>query len=143
MEYEGKLAFTGELTPIQLGNINQILEGELAYCQSQSAEEESFIVGLKLTSDFSGITCRNYNSHDDEDLGEIVENVNDFVRIIAKTIPDFGLSGQILIQGDEPQNRWFITVVNGLAELVGIKVEGKNVICPHCSGQFFVAVEEK
>lgn len=67
---------------------------------------------------------------------DLVEKVNLILSEVRKVYPDFWLSGELLAQGEEFDDRWRLVIEDGIAVRKDIISEWATVTCPHCWEKF-------
>jgi hypothetical protein len=55
---------------------------------------------------------------------------------MKEKFPDFELSGQLLAQGENLDDRWELYIENGKINIRDIEIQGKIIECPHCQMTF-------
>jgi len=51
------------------------------------------------------------------------EQINGLIQGVRKKFPDFTLTGELHAQGEDPDDRWILRMVDGKAVVVGLSVE--------------------
>jgi hypothetical protein len=131
-KFTGRLNFTGDFRVKHLSEVKKFL-GEDCRDHPEWGEADLAYIDLKLTDDCLGLQWSG-----DEKTYELDKKINLIIEQMQKEFPDFGLEGELLAQGDEPDDRYKIIVKDGKAKIVNIVVKGTKVICPHCDEYFFV-----
>ena len=72
----------------------------------------------------------------------MVEQVNFITGQMQKIWPNFKLTGKMLAQGEDIQDRWMLVMEDGVAKRADIHVNGERVKCPNCESDFFLTEEE-
>lgn len=134
--FKGELKFTSELNAKQLAKVKSFF-GEDCRDHLEWGGEGSYI-DLQLTDDFTGIQ---WDSGTEKNNG-MVSHINVIIREMQKEMPGFGLSGQMIAQGEDPEDRWICKIENGFAVEKKVEIKGHKVKCPHCSETFFIETEE-
>jgi hypothetical protein len=132
--FRGELKFINPITVPQIAELNKILGEDLPnYLERQ--EYEFNYIDLVFTESFDGLR---WNDATEKTYG--LENaVNFLIMHMRKQWPDFGLSGKLDAQGESPDDRWVLTIMeNGAASKVPIEKVGTKVICPKCRCSFTV-----
>jgi hypothetical protein len=130
-EFKGELRFTSEATASQLAKLNAMFGAD---CRKQPtwAAPNLYYVDLELNDDFTGIRWN--GAEKTYDLDKLVNVVLTQMR---KQWPDFGLTGMLVAQGEELEDRWMLRMGDdGWAHKDKLAVSGHVVTCPHCSGRF-------
>ncbi len=56
---------------------------------------------------------------------------------MKKEFPSFGLSGELIAQGEDITDRWKLVIEeDGFAKRINMKLIGTVVECPHCEREF-------
>lgn len=134
--FKGQLKFTKELSGKQLAKIKSFF-GEDAREHPDWDTDGSYI-DLRFNDDFSGIE---WDDETEKNSG-MVEHVNLIIREMKKEYPDFELTGELLAQGEDMEDRWKLIIENGIAIEKRIEIKGKKVKCPHCDEYFTIEIEE-
>ena len=129
-DYKGELKFTQPLTDAQIADLNTML-GE--FCPDHPEWNVPHIrsIDLKFTKDGSGLTWN--GAEKTADLNQVVEFVLD---VMHTEYPDFGLTGKILAQGEDINDRWQLYLEAGAVKTRDLAIEGKEIECPHCHKMF-------
>lgn len=134
-EFEGTLYFTEELTIPQLKRLGEIL-GEDSRDHKEwvkySAGDTGYIQ-WEITPDYKGLKWDG-----NEKFYHSVNAVNLIIAYMRDEFPTFGLKGQLLAQGEDIKDRWFLTInKNGVAIQEEISVNLDKIhTCPHCGEEF-------
>ncbi len=136
-DFKGVLKFTTEPTAPQLAALNAMF-GEDCRDHPEWNTQDLYYIDLELTEEFDGIRWdgaeKTYNLH---------QLVNVVILEMRKKWPDFGLSGQLLAQGEQAEDRWALVIgEDGLAAKVDIAFTGQIVCCPECGKRFAVEGEK-
>jgi len=118
-ELEGVLSFTTELKASQLASIKKYIS-------------ESY-TDLELADDFTGIECSN-----SEEIYDMAEKINSIIIKMKKVMPEFGLKGKVLAQGEDIKDRYKIIIEDGVAVKVDLEPLGKKAVYPHCEMSFYL-----
>jgi NAD-dependent DNA ligase len=135
-EFSGELTFTKELTAKQLAKVKSFL-GEDCREHKEWGDTDLTYIDLELLDDFSGLKWDGA-----EKTYDLVEKVNLLVKNVQKDYPDFGLTGMLSAQGEDPTDRWVLVMENGKAVERKSVVKGKKVTCPHCDEEFLLEESE-
>lgn len=69
--------------------------------------------------------------------------VNVVLAHVRHEYPDFGLTGELLAQGEDIEDRWrLIIAADGWADKVPVVLPGRCVTCPHCHRTFTTETKE-
>lgn len=126
-EFTGELRFTSELVASQLAAVKSMC-GEDCRKHPEWNVPELFYIDLELTDDFSGL--RWDGSEKTYDLEKIV---NVIINEMRKRWPKFGLTGTLNAIGENPRDRWQLTIGDdGMAHKFTMVITSKIIDCPHC-----------
>lgn len=129
--FKGELKFTKELTASQLAKLSSMLSEDCRDHPEWNAPDLTYI-DLRLLDDFSGLEW----DYETEKTYELEELVNVVITEMQKEYPDFGLTGKLVAQGEEVDDRWELIIKDGRAIRKDVAVTGKIIICPLCEGKF-------
>lgn len=130
-EFTGELRFTSEATAKQLSALAGIC-GQDCRDHPEWDARDLYYIDLELTQDFGGL--RWSGAEKTYDLEKIVNLV---LRVMRAQWPDFSLTGTLLAQGEEFDDRWQLVMgEDGQAHKVPVVLTGKIVTCPHCDRRF-------
>lgn len=129
-KFTGELLFTNELKASELFFIQQFF-GEDVRDHSDWNVGGAYI-DLRLNKEMTGIE---WDDETEKNYG-MVDHINFIIDQANASIKDFGLSGVMIAQGEDPSDRWKIVMVNGKAVRDEIIAEGRKVKCPHCKKSF-------
>lgn len=139
-DFSGELKFTTDLTAKQLGKLNSFLGEDCRDHPEWKIQntETKFLtyINIELTKDFSGIKWDG-----SEKTNEMVEIVNVIIELMRREYPEFGLTGKLLAQGEDIEDRWWLQIVEGKAIGVPIELTDKKIRCPHCDKVFIIETE--
>jgi hypothetical protein len=131
-EFKGELKFTRELTATQLAKLMSFFGKDCRDHPEWMGGSDLTYVDLEFLGDFSGIRWNGAKKTYD-----MVAIVNMVTLNMQKEWPDFGLSGKMLAQGQEIDDRWELIINDkGFAEREDVALAGKEITCPHCEGKF-------
>lgn len=138
-DFDGILKFKSTITGEQLAYLKSFLgkdrrdiglDGDEVY-QNGKYGDYWYHIDYKISDDFSGI------EHDGSEKSYQMEHIANFIIDKMKgKHPYFGLTGQLLAQGEEYDDRWFLRIVEDRAVKVDIPMLGDKVSCPHCKVEF-------
>ena len=130
-DFSGELKFTQTFTVPQLIALEKII-GEDCRDHPEWGEKEASYIQLVLTDDKSGLEWDG-----GEKTYHMVEAVNVVIREMRKQWPDFGLSGELLAQGEEFGDLWKLSIgADGFAYKTEMTVTNGSVQCPECDHVF-------
>jgi NAD-dependent DNA ligase len=136
-EFSGELLFTEELKASELAELNKFLGED---CREHPEWENTSLtyIDLELTKNFDGLTWNG-----SEKTYDLTEKVNLVIERMQKVYPGFGLTGELLAQGEEVGDVWRLVMKNNVAYEVRIDLSHKKkVTCPHCDEEFFLEEEK-
>ncbi len=94
-----------------------------------------YYVDLVLLDDFSGIKF----DDDTEKTSLCAGMVNMITANMRKSHPDFCLSGELVAQGEDAEDRWRLVMdPDGNARRVEWPRVGQRLTCPHCEEEFIM-----
>jgi hypothetical protein len=132
-EFKGELRFVSEPTAKQLAHL-QSMFGEDCRDHPEWDASGLYYVDLELNDDFTGIRWNGA-----EKTYGLERIINVVLAEMRKQWPDFGLSGTLMAQGEDMEDRWALHIgEDGLAHKQAIAVVGQRVQCPHCGGKFLL-----
>jgi hypothetical protein len=130
-DFEGVLTFDCEMNVVMLRSIKNLLGGHSRDLGVPS--NDSGYIDLELTNDFTGVKWdgggKTYN---------LQHSVTAIIRKMREQFPQFGLSGELIAQGEDPDDKWRLTVVDGVGIKTDIPPTGTQVSCPSCRHKFRV-----
>jgi hypothetical protein len=140
-DFKGELKFTKPITTEALAYLNGFLgqdrrdiglDGDGLY--SKGYGQYWYHIDYELLPDFSGIKWNGTEKSSD------MEHVANFlIDTMREKYPDFGLTGKMLAQGEDIDDRWELVIKDGRAVKVDVRPVGEAVICPHCEGKVYVS----
>jgi hypothetical protein len=128
--FKGVLKFKKELTTSALGKLSTFL-GEDCRDHPEWGATHLTYIDLQLTKDFQGLEWDG-----SEKTYELEEKVNLLIEQMQKDFPDFALEGELSAQGEEPQDRWTLSIQDGEAVRIGIPLANDEIVCPDCGHLF-------
>lgn len=63
---------------------------------------------------------------------------NFLIDKMKEKYPEFGLTGKLIAQGEDIDDRWELVIENGRAVKKETRPIGAAIICPHCDGKVYV-----
>jgi hypothetical protein len=130
--FKGELKFTKELTASQLSKIKSYL-GEDCRKHPEWGTNGLTYIDLQLLDDFSGIRWDG-----SEKTYDLVDKVNLVIQLMKKEYPEFGLTGALMAQGEDIEDRWVLFMEDGEAVERETIIEGELVTCPDCGHRFIL-----
>ena len=136
--FTGELKFTEELTGSELAALKGFLGQDR---RSIGFNNDSIYEGgkygsywyhidLEFLDDFSGIKWNECEKTYDLDC--IIN------WLLDKSGVDFGLTGELLAQGESYDDRWRLAIVDGKAKRIDFPRIGDKITCPHCEEEFIL-----
>ena len=108
-QFDGILKFKNELTIPQLTKIRTFL-GEDCREHPEWGKTNLTYIDLELSKDYSGLEWDG-----SEKTYDLKDKINLIITEMKKSFPDFELEGHLLAQGDSIEDRYYISIENGLA----------------------------
>jgi hypothetical protein len=130
--FKGELKFTSELAGKALAKVKSFF-GEDCRDHKEWNCDGSYI-DLRLNDDFTGIE---WDDETEKNNG-MIEHINLIIDETKKEFPDFGLTGTMVAQGEDAEDRWSINIIDGKAVRTDIVITGQKAKCPHCGETFFL-----
>lgn len=131
--FDGELRFTSDLTAKALSKLNAMMSEDCREHKDWNAPG-LYYIDLELTKDFSGLKWN--GAEKTYDLDKLVNVV---IRVMRTEFPEFGLSGSLLAQGEEAEDRWALVIgEDGWATKQKIAITGQRVKCPGCGHKFIL-----
>lgn len=138
--FEGSLLFKDEPTASQLAYMKQFFGEDVRdHPEWNSVNSGISYLDLEFNHDLTGI--RHDGAEKTYDFEKIVAL---FIKLVQVEYPDFGLTGSLLAQGEEIDDRWGLTIdEHGNPAKVPIAFKGKKITCPHCDESFLLEESSK
>lgn len=137
--FSGTLKFTTPVTVQMLAKLNTML-GEDAGKIAKSSDREYGYIDLVVSKDFSGIEWDSGT----EKTYFLEKSVNVVIAEMRKEWPEFGLTGQLMAQGEDMEDRWMLVMEDdGLAHKRKVAITGQRVKCPDCGHKFILEEANK
>jgi hypothetical protein len=96
------------------------------------------VIELELNKDFNGVKWNGA-----EKTYDLVEKINFVIKNMKKNHSEFGLTGELLAQGEDVGDVWRLVMENNVAYEKKIDLSHKKkVTCPHCEEEFFLDEQE-
>lgn len=108
-KFKGELKFTTKLTPKQLTKIKSFL-GEDCRNHPEWNKNNLTYIDLELLDDLSGLKWNG-----SEKTYDLVEKVNLIIEEMQKEYSQFGLTGKLIAQGEDIEDRWCLKIIDGKA----------------------------
>lgn len=135
-EFRGELKFDKELSGSQIAELDKYLGEDvrdLKDIDEYEGDDDFTFIDLELTKDYSGIQWNN-----SEKSYDMEGQINFITFIIRRKYPDFKLTGKMLAQGEEIEDRYEIVMKDGVAVRKNIIIKGERITCPHCEEEFIL-----
>lgn len=130
-DFRGELRFATELRASELARLQSILGEDAREHKDWNAGDVVYI-DLELTDEFDGIKWDG-----SEKTYAMVEAVNLVTRLMREACPDFRLTGSLLAQGEESEDRWMLVMDDvGIARKEEIRLTGERIKYPECGHNF-------
>ncbi|EDN69904.1 hypothetical protein BGP_2003 [Beggiatoa sp. PS] len=130
-DFKGTLKFTQPLLAEQKAYLETILGEWCLEHPEWNVPQLRYGVDLKLLDDESGLQWnggeKTYN------MDQIVALV---IRLMQQKYPEFSLTGKLLAQGEDIDDRWQLYIENGEVKTRELAQSGKEIECPHCHQKF-------
>jgi len=132
-QFKGELKFIVEPTVPMIAKLNSIFGADPREHPEWNAGRDSGYIDLMLNKDFTGIKWDNGC----EKTYYLEKSVNIVLEQMRKEWPEFGLSGSMLAQGEDIEDRWELYIgEDGLAHKRDVPLIGAQITCPHCRHKF-------
>lgn len=132
--FSGTLKFSTPVTVQMLAKLNTML-GEDAGKIAGSSDRDYGYIHLVVSKDFSGIEWDSGT----EKTYYLEKSVNVVITEMRKEWPEFGLTGQLMAQGEDMEDRWALVIEDdGLAHKRKVAITGQRVKCPDCGHKFIL-----
>jgi|SRR5581483_6106921 len=132
--FSGTLKFSTPVTVQMLAKLNTML-GEDAGKIAGSSDRDYGFIDLVVSKDFSGIEWDSGS----EKTYYLEKSVNVVITEMRKEWPEFGLTGQLMAQGEDMEDRWALVIEDdGLAHKRKVAITGQRVKCPDCGHKFIL-----
>jgi len=125
-DFKGELLFTKELDSTEMLEIEKFLDEDCRYHPEWNPGDLIWI-DLCFNRDLTGIEWNG-----GEKTYDLTEKVNLIISNMQQKFPDFGLTGELLAQGEDMTDRWRLVIENGRAVKKPVKILGDIIECPHC-----------
>jgi len=134
-KFSGVLTFVDVPTVYQLAKLNTFLGQDCRDHPEWNAGPYASYIDLVVTSDYTGLE---WDTATEKTYG-LVDSVNVVIREMRKEWPNFGLSGTLVAQGEDFDDRWALVIGDdGFATKQPLAFSGTAVTCPHCKKNFSV-----
>jgi len=134
--FTGTLKFAVPITVQMLAKLNTLLGEDAGEISGAPNGDRNYgYIDLAITKDFTGLEW---------DIGTektyyLEKSVNVVIQEMRKEWPEFGLTGELIAQGEDMEDRWALVMgEDGLATKQKIVISGKRVQCPECKHKFIL-----
>jgi len=132
--FTGELKFTHEISVPQLKKLQSMFGEDCRDHPDWGDSQGLYYVDFEMTKDYTGLQHSGAEKSYDAE-----RQVNVILLEMRKEWPEFGLSGQLLAQGEDMEDRWALVIeADGMAHRRKIAITGKRVKCPDCGHKFIV-----
>lgn len=129
--FTGSLQFAAEPTAKQLAKLKTMLGIDTRELPNPPPKLD--YIDFELCDDFSGIKWNGA-----EKPYHTVEQVNWLLDEMQKEWPDFRFVGCMAAQGEDCDDRWKLTIIDGRAVRVPDPPVGRKIECPECGRHFIL-----
>tara|TARA_Y100000310_G_C20685685_1_gene818792 strand:+ start:799 stop:1224 length:426 start_codon:yes stop_codon:yes gene_type:complete len=130
-DFNGILYFTKGLNRNEKNELEKFLGADCREHPEWKSPNLTFI-DLEFSYDESGLEWDG-----SEKTYDLAEKINLIVKEMKKKFPDFGLVGEMIVQGQEMDDRWLLKIENGIAKETQLITISEKVKCPHCGEEFY------
>lgn len=130
-KFSGELKFIKELSVKELAKVKSFL-GQDCRQHPEWGGRDLYWIELEFLNDFSGLK---WSETEGTSYG-MVNCVNLIITNMRNEFSDFGLTGKLIAQGEDVDDRWMLVIENGMAVR---KDSEMNIICPKCGHHFNIA----
>ena len=125
-QFKGELKFTNELSAKQINTLDKMFK-EDSRNHPEWEVKDLYYIDLEFNDDYTGIRWDG-----SEKTYGMTEIVNLIITQMRKQWPDSGLSGTMVAQGEELEDRWTLTIGDdGFAYKTMVAITRKLITCPH------------
>lgn len=135
-DFTGELKFNKELAASELSELKKFFGEDCRDHPEWDGASGLYYIDLEFNDDFSGIRWNGA-----EKTYDMPECINMIITNMRKKFPSFGLFGEMLAQGEDYDDRWVLTIVDGKATRKEQPRIGQKITCPHCDGIFTLEAE--
>lgn len=139
--FSGVLKFATPVTVEMLAKLNTMLGEDANEIATPGVHGRDYgYIDLVVSKDFSGIEWDTGT----EKTYFLEKSVNVVLAEMRKEWPEFGLTGQLLAQGEDMEDRWALVMEDdGLAHKRKVAITGQRVQCPDCGHRFILEQANK
>lgn len=120
-QFAGELKFTAELNAEQRAKLEAMLGQDCREHPEWDDDQGLTYIDLQMNDDGDGLEWDG-----SEKTYELVEKVNLVIREMRKAMPEFGLTGSMLAQGEDVGDVWELVIgPSGFAERREFQLEGE------------------
>lgn len=134
-DFSGELKFKDELKASEITYLNQFLRRDrrdIGYGEGQ-IDEYWYHINLEFLDDYSGLTWD--GSEKTYGMKSIINFLTDRMK---EKFTTFELTGELLAQGEDMDDRYTIKMVDGVATECAVVITGDKIQCPNCEEYFYL-----
>lgn len=131
--FQGELKFVHEISVPQLVKLQAMVGEDCRQHPEWNDAKGFYYIDFEPTKDCSGL-----KHNDSEKSYDAEKQVNVILKEMRKEWPEFGLTGQLIAQGENMEDRWALVMEDGWAHKRKIAITGKRVACPDCGHKFIL-----
>lgn len=130
-DFTGEFKFNRELVGSEIAKLQSFFGEDCREHQNWVNSAGLYHVNLEFIEDYSGIRWDGMEKTDD---------LTDYINMILDNInfPNFELTGRMLAQGEDIDDRYELVVENGRIKRRDIIRSGKKMVCPNCEEEFYL-----
>ena len=136
-DFAGELTFTREPTATELAFVTSLFwtnDADIHNRGLRNSKGKLSYIQFELTDNFGGIKWDG-----SEKFYNAIEAVNFLIENMRFACNGLGLTGSLLAQGEEFEDRWYLVIGDdGWAKRVDHPMVGQTITCPHCGENFAV-----
>lgn len=137
--FKGQLEFNRELKASEIKKLKEAFEFDPRHGDhTQSSPYAFYYIDLELNENMDAIRWNGA-----EKSYGMTQQVGYVIGEITQLSPDLKLSGKMLAQGEDIDDRWELIVKDNKVTRKELKVIGKRIECPHCGSEFILESEEE
>ena len=119
-QFKGKLKFTTDIPLTTFKYLQSILGEDCRDHPEWNAGKLTYI-DLQVTDDFEGIEWNG-----SEKTYDLVDKINLIIKLMKEKYPKFGLTGELLAQGEDIDDRWILKMEDNIAIQKEIVIDDGN-----------------
>lgn len=138
-EFDGLLKFKNELSMPQYKLLKTFMWANVDdHPEWKYPHGKPHYIQFEINDDMTGIQWDG-----SEKFYDSVEAANYILVNMQKEFPSFGLIGKLLAHGEDIDDRWYLEIVDGLAQRVDIVSVSEAVSCPKCGHEFTLRKDDE